>query len=202
MARETLAPWAEVVPGAGKMTVDGLLALRDDNWMYELVDGRLVRMPLSGGEASRIAARLVIAIGSFIEAYDLGAVTGADGEFDLTQPGDSGETALAPDAAFVRAERVPPVGTDEYRRAWHVAPDLVVEVVSLNQYRPEMAEKARRYLAAGVRLIWVVWPRYRQVDVWRLGGAGSPARTLSVGDALDGEDVLPGFMYPLQRLSA
>ena len=30
-------------------------------------------------------------------------VTGADGEYDLTQPGDPMETALAPDVAFVRA---------------------------------------------------------------------------------------------------
>ena len=83
MAQETLAPWAELVPGRGPMTVDDLLALPQDEWMYELVEGRLVRMPASGGEASHIAIRLAIALGGFVEAHDLGRVTGADGEYDL-----------------------------------------------------------------------------------------------------------------------
>lgn len=201
MAHELLAPWAEVVPGVGRMTIDELFALPDDGWQYELVDGRLVRMPFSGGEASRVAARLVIAVGVFVEARDLGAVTGADGEYDLTQPGDAGETALTPDAAFVRAERIPARDSAEYRRAWKLAPDIVAEIVSPSQYRPEMAAKARRYLAAGVRLVWMVWPKYSQVDVRRLG-ADQPVATLSMGDALDGEDVLIGFSYPLAKLFA
>jgi Uma2 family endonuclease len=201
MAQNTLAPWAELVPSSGPMTIDELLALPQDAWMYELVEGRLVRMPASGGEASNIAIRLAIALGGFVEAHDLGRVTGADGEYDLTQPGDAAETALAPDLAFVLAERVPPRTSPEYRRAWHLAPDLVVEVVSPNQYRPEMAAKVQRYLVAGVRLVWVVWPRYEQVDVWR-PGADQPAQTLGIGGTLDGLDVLPGFTYPLGRLFA
>ena len=199
MAHDLLAPWAEVVPGVASMTVAQLLSLPQDQWMYELVEGRLVRMPASGGEASRIAARLVIALGQFVEPSDLGAVTGADGEYDLTQPGDAQETALAPDAAFVRADRIPPRTSPEYQKAWRLAPDLVAEVVSPSQYRPEMAAKAQRYLAAGVRLVWVIWPRYQQVDVWRPGDT-QPRITLGVGDQLDGLDVLPGFTYPVGRL--
>lgn len=168
MARETPAPWAEVVPQSGKMTAEQLLALPgDDGWQYELVDGKLVRMPASGGEASVIAARLPIALGGFVEANALGSVTGADGTFDLTQPGAADETALVPDLAFVRADRVPPRSSPEYARAWRLAPDLVAEVVSPGQFRPEMADKAQRYLAAGVRLIWMVWPKQQQVDVWQ-----------------------------------
>ncbi|WIG58043.1 MAG: hypothetical protein OJF49_000788 [Ktedonobacterales bacterium] len=200
MARETFAPWAEIVPGVGQMTVNEMLALPEDaGWQYELVEGRLVRMPGSGGEASVIAARLVMVIGGFVEAHDLGVVTGADGTYDLTQPGDAGETGLVPDVAFVRADRVPPRASPEYAKAWRLAPDLVVEVVSPSQFRPEMAAKAQRYLAAGVRLVWMVWPRYQQVDVWR-PGAEQPTATLNLSDALDGSDVLPGFTYPLASL--
>jgi Uma2 family endonuclease len=143
--------------------------------------------------------RLAAAILAFVDARDLGAVTGADGEYDLTLPGDQYETVLGPDVAFVRADRVPPRDSAEYRRAWRLAPDLVVEVASPSQYRPEMAAKAQRYLAAGTRLIWVVWPKDRRVDVWRPGSA-APVQSLSEDDALDGLDVLPGFTYPLTRL--
>ena len=78
MKQETFAPWAEPVPGAPyPMTADDVLALPDDGWFYELVEGRLVRMPMSGGEASRIAVRLVVALSVFAEPRHLGAVLGA-----------------------------------------------------------------------------------------------------------------------------
>ena len=57
---------------------------------------------------------------------------------------------------------------------------------------------------AGVRLVWIIWPKRREVDVWRTDAAGAPqlVATLKHGDALDGLDVLPGFTYPLADLFA
>jgi hypothetical protein len=40
------------------MTTEELLALPDDGWQYELVEGRLVRLPPSGLDASKLALRL------------------------------------------------------------------------------------------------------------------------------------------------
>ncbi len=205
MAQEkTLAPWAELVPGHEHMTVDELLALPDDGrgGQYELVEGRLVRMPGSGGQASAIAADLAGALRAWVKPQRLGIVTGADGTYDLTQPGDSEETALVPDVAFTRAERVPPRGTPEYVKAWRLAPDLVAEVASPSQFRPEMAAKAQRYLAAGVHLVWIIWPARQEVDVWRPMDTRRPTITLGISDVLDGLDVLPGFTYPLADLFA
>lgn len=182
------------------MTVDDLLALPDDGWQYELVEGRLVRMPGSGYQASRIALNLATALNLWIRARRLGSVTGADGTYDLTQPGDEGETGLVPDVAFVRADREPPRGSPEDTKALRLAPDLVAEVVSPSQFRPEMAVKAQRYLTAGVRLIWIVWPARQEVDVWRPTDASQPVHTLGKQDALDGWDVLPGFTYPVADL--
>lgn len=205
MKQATFAPWAEPVPGAPyPMTADDVLSLPDDGWFYELVEGRLIRMPMSGGEASRIAARLVVTLSLFVEPRHLGALLGADGGFNLTQPGETAETAetaLGPDASFVRAERVPSPGSAEYGKLWHLAPDIAAEIVSPNQYRPEMEAKMRRYLAAGVRLVWLIWPQQRQVDVWRLG-TDAPVATLGMGDALDGLDALPGLTYPVADLFA
>lgn len=106
---------------------------------------------------------------------------------------------LAADVAFVRGEHVPQPGSEGYRKFPRLAPDLVAEVVSPSQYHPEMAEKVRQWLAAGVRLVWVVWPDERQVDVW-LPGSDAPVVTLGGHDALDGRDVLPGFTYPVTQL--
>ena len=194
MQQQIVAPWGVVIATDRPMTVDDLLNLPDDGHMYELVEGQLVRMLPSGGGASSLALRLGARIEAFVEQHNLGAVTGADGEFDLGHG-----TALAPDVAFVRAERVPPPTSPIYGKAWPLAPDLAVEVASPNQSRPAMARKAQRYLNAGTRLVWVVWPKRKQVDVWRPGDI-KPSATLSVGDVLDGLDVLPGFTYPVERL--
>lgn len=63
-----------------------------------------------------------------------------------------------------------------------------------------MAAKAQRYLAVGVRLVWIVWPAAKQVDVWRPGNATQPLATLTSGDQSDGLDALPGFTYPVASL--
>jgi hypothetical protein len=39
---DTVAPWAEVVPGAGPATVEDLLTMPNDGWIYEVVEGVLV----------------------------------------------------------------------------------------------------------------------------------------------------------------
>ena len=44
-----------------------------------------------------------------------------------------------------------------------VAPDLAVEVISPNELYSEVEEKIDEYLAAGVRLVWVVDPPHRSV---------------------------------------
>ena len=44
MVADTVAPWAETV----LFTADDLARLPDDGWQYELVEGRLVRMPPPG----------------------------------------------------------------------------------------------------------------------------------------------------------
>ena len=154
-APDPLAPWAEHVPHAGHMTVDDLLAMPDDGRQYELVEGRLVRMPPEGFRASKLATRLGAHLYLFVEEHALGAVTGEAGGYNLSFAGQK-DTTLAPDIAFVRAEHLPPHLAFEEDRPAPFAPDLAVEVASPGQYRPGMAAKARRYLAAGSRMVWVV----------------------------------------------
>ena len=71
-----------------------------------------------------------------------------------------------------------------------LVPDLVVEIVSPSDSRRGVNDKARMWLSHGVRLVWVVHPETRTVDVHR---ADHDAATLGEDDALDGMDVLPGF---------
>jgi Uma2 family endonuclease len=71
-----------------------------------------------------------------------------------------------------------------------VAPDLVVEVVSPNDRAGEVQAKLSDWLTAGSRLVWVIDPGRRRVIVYREDGF---VDLLADQDALNGEDVLPGF---------
>ncbi len=180
------------------MTTEQLHNLPDDEWAYELVDGVLIRMPLSSFGASNVSMRLAIRLGAYVEDNDLGEVTGEQGGYRL-DPDHPLDTELAPDVAFVRADRLPSaMSPTYYKSAPQLAPDLAVEVVSENQYAPGMTAKAQVYLSFGTRLVWVIWLRYKRVDVWRPGDQ-EPTQ-LGVEDVLDGEEVVPGFTYPIARL--
>ena len=119
--------------------------------------------------------------------------------------------ALPPGSVAPWAETVPGVGpvtvdilsliTDEDRPI-PFAPDLAVEVVSPSQDAAEMAAKAWRYLRGGTRLVWVVWPQHAQIDVWHPDTLDGPVATLSSGDVLNGEDLIPGFSYPIHDFFA
>ena len=200
MAQNMTAPWAELVPDTGPMTVDELLALPEDaQWQYELVDGRLVRMAPTGGGHGGVAGNLHIALGIWVVPRQLGRVLSAETGFQLGP-----NTVLAGDVAFVRADRLPARDSAIWERFWPLAPDLVAEVVSPSQKASDQEAKAQAWISAGVRLVWIIWPKRQQVDVWRPDTAGAPqlAATLKQGEALDGLDVLPGFAYPLAELFA
>ncbi len=105
---------------------------------------------------------------------------------------------LSPDAAFVVKARL--VGLKRPPRGFFPgAPDLVVEVLSPSDTVEHMHEKLTQYFRHGTKLAWVINPAERNAHVYRTPEA---ERLLRVTDALDGEDVLPGFRLPLAELFA
>jgi Uma2 family endonuclease len=73
----------------------------------------------------------------------------------------------------------------------------VVEVVSPNDQPGEVRDKISDWLHAGSALVWVVDPQQREAWVYRARGT---ATHVGPAAALDGEDVLPGFVLPLERV--
>src|SRR5262249_39141959 len=126
----------------------------------------------------------------FIEAQKLGgAVSGADGTFELNL-----YNTRIPDVAYVTAEH-DQQGEDGFYRG---APDLAIEVVSPSNTPDELQQRAGEYLSAETRLIWIVDPETRTVDVYRAGGERI---VLTRPDQiLDGYDILPGLQLSLERI--
>lgn len=151
----------------------------------------MVRIAGSGDEATTIGVELAAELRNYVRPRRLGRVTGADGVYRF--PG--AETGLLPDVGFYVAARRALI-TDR-RKPVPFAPNLAVEVATPEQTPEAMAAKARSYLGGGTRLVWIVWPGRQQIDVWRADDLARPAAALATGDALDGEDVIPGFSYPV-----
>ncbi len=72
----------------------------------------------------------------------------------------------------------------------NVAPDLVIEAISRNDKGEEMEGKVQEYFDAGVRLIWLLYPKTRTVHVIHADGR---ALRLTANATLSGEAVVPGF---------
>lgn len=170
------------------ITAEDLLRLNIQDKRSELVRGRLVVREPAGFAHGVVAARIGGAVAAFVRTCELGLVVAAETGFTLERDPD---TVRAPDVGFVHRDRVPdplPRGYAEF------APDLAVEVLSPDDRPGEVLAKVADWLRAGTRLVWIVDPIRRAARVYRFDGTESFA---TIGDSLDGEDVLPGFALPL-----
>ena len=173
------------------MTADELLRL-DTDVRGELIRGVFYEMPPPGLEHNEIAANLGYELKAFIKPRRLGRLGVGDTGILLERDPD---TVRAPDVAFFHAERLP-LGP-RVTGYPDVVPDLAAEVRSPNDSGAELGRKARLWLGHGVRLVWVVNPDSRTVDVYR---PDAPVATLDDSDNLDGLDVLPGFTCPVSAI--
>ena len=170
-------------------TIEELAQLPDDDYRYALIRGALYRMPPPMGPHGLVVSTLVWYVYSFLRTHRLGRVFDQSG-FILERGPD---TLLGPDLAFVASARLP-ANLQGYPE---VAPDLAVEVASPSQSGPSIAEKTALYLEVGVRLVWIVDPVRRTVHVRHANGSD---RLLTVHDALEDANVLPGFRLPISQL--
>jgi Uma2 family endonuclease len=160
----------------------------------QLIDGKVEMMSPAGFGHGALAARVIAALAYHAERKNLGFVVGSETGFRVAS---SPDTVLAPDAAFIRKNRVEAVGVVE--TYFPEAPALAVEVTSPSDTAEEVDDKARRWLAAGCEMVWVVYPRGRSVTVYR---SLQDVKIVTGDGALDGADVVPGFSLPLAELFA
>ena len=100
----------------------------------------------------------------------------------------SPDSVLAPDVAFVVKSNLPVRESPE--GYLETIPDLVVEVRSKNDSRVHLDRKVADYIAAGVRIVWVVDPAARSVTAHR-GDSGQ--HVFLEADTVTIDDVIPGF---------
>lgn len=173
---------------------------------YEYVNGRAVPMgpEMIGADGATtvtptksehglVIDRIHVKISVFVEEHELGLVFGAETGFIMRQ---DRHDIRAVDVAFISRDRLSAVK----RGSWlPFPPDLAVDVVSEYDRAREIREKVEDYMENGTRLLWIIYPDRRLIDVHR---PGLPAVKLGSADQLDGADVLPGFSAPVKAIFA
>jgi Uma2 family endonuclease len=157
----------------------------------ELVDGRLRLLSPTNYRHGVLTAKIAHILESFVDAHpELGEVVGAETGFRISNPR---YPVQAPDAGFVRADRVPEDGESEDSPMDHFmvgAPDLAVEVRSPSEGLTTVRRKAERWLAAGSAEVWIIDGQRDIVHVLR--PAAAPVM-LHPDDTLTTPHLLPGF---------
>lgn len=174
------------------VTAEELNGLPGDGKRYELVAGRLIAEPPTGGRHGVVAARIVTLLSNFVQAHDLGAILTTDPGFILAR---SPDTVRAPDVAFLSRRRLEEMESVESFLPG--PPDLAVEILSPSDGPGAVRAKVTDYLEAGTHLVWVVDPSRRCVTVFR---PLEPPLSVTGDQILEGEDVLPGFLVPVSEI--
>jgi Uma2 family endonuclease len=180
---------AQVLSPMPKLVVDDL----DNADHYEILDGVRVELPPMSTDSQFIANRLTRLLSNYGIEHNIGEAYN-ETIFKLSLRADR---SRRPDVAFVPYSRWPKNVMPPDSSSWEMLPDLCVEVVSPTDEAEELMNKVREYFQAGVRLVWVVYPRHELVLVFE---SLTNVRGLSRSDELAGGPVLAGFKLPLSEI--
>jgi Uma2 family endonuclease len=136
------------------------LALPDDDWRYEVLDGELVVMPPPSWAHQIAVEELFLLLHAYVREHALGWVNLSPSAVVLS------ERRLVQPDVFVLPRTAGPAP-----RAWTdiTALLLAVEVLSPSTARRDRVQKRRMYQEFGVTEYWVVDPEQRVVERWGAG---------------------------------
>ncbi|MGZ3639070.1 MAG: Uma2 family endonuclease [Ktedonobacterales bacterium] len=207
MAPDVRARFAALLPAAGQMSIDELMALPEHRWRYELIAGQLTQRLPNDLQYDMIQSLLVSALRRAIGIAGIeGVVVQETGV--VVSAADQPDTMFVPALAFIQSSQLPVSGSAAEVPSVRLVPKFVVEIAAPGQEGQALADRVRTWMNAGTQIVWVIWPARRQVDVWR-GRQDVPlsaeADTVevtirNVHNTLELEDLLPGFTYPVGHL--
>ena len=174
------------------ITVDEFLKLFDEDAQAELIDGTVVFDMAARFDHEVLTAFLLSLLKIYVEGSDLGIVLGSRSLIQIDP-----YTGLMPDVLFIRSDRL-----DIVREMKIVGPpDLVVEIISPSESRPDVIRKQVKYEGAGVRELWLIDRPHGEVRALRLGSDGR-FREMRIEGGILISDVIDGFWVKTDWLLA
>ena len=153
-----------------------------------------IMSPVKRGSSKRESA-LIALLYMWNELHNNGEVHSSSGGFDLP----SGATK-SPDAAWISPERLAALPKADEESFVKIVPDFVAEVRSgTDRLKKLQTKMTDTWLANGVRLAWLIDPYKEKVYIYRLGQAVEMVEGFA-DRILSGEEVMPGFELPLEKM--
>ena len=87
------------------------------------------------------------------------------------------------------------MSAEQRKKYLPLCPDFAVELVSESDDVEDTRKKMREYIENGLRLGWLINPKDKQVEIYRIG---KEVEILDSPKSLSGEDVLVGFSLDLE----
>jgi Uma2 family endonuclease len=169
---------------------EAFIALPENlNRHFELIHGGIVEKAMPTEEHGIIIHTLSGEIYIFLKANPIAR---AEIEVRYKMPKDD-HNGRQPDLSVITDTNTPIVRKGAVPRM----PDLAVEVKSPDDKFKDMRDKAEYYLANGTKIVWLIYPHERLVEVFR---PNVDSEILNETHTLNGEDVLPGFTLAISEL--
>lgn len=173
------------------ITAEEYLAMPEDEFKAELVDGEIVMSPRASGEHQQIIFRLAARLDEWVQSRRLGEVF-QDVDVALDE-----HLVYAPDVVFLSVEH-----KERYRRGrLYGPPDLAAEVISPGSVRMDRARKFRDYLRYGVRWYWIVERMGPVLEEYEAVDGVYVRRATVEGDEPFSPLVFPGLTFALKPLA-
>src|SRR5919204_863818 len=196
-------------PQPKRMSVAEFMALPNDGNRHELVRGELRVMPPPHSRHGRVEAAVMAAIDRYLDdraraagwdprqglsARDrlVGFIAVGEVGLQFTLPDDPHQIRGA-DGVYVPPEQLAAVEWDG-EGYFPTVPHLVIEVISASEKAADVAEKVQDYLAGGAHRVWCVYPQHHTVHIH---DPAAPTRVVRGAESLTDEELLPGFVLPL-----
>ena len=135
----------------------------NDNHIYELLDGEIVKYSAPESRHQLVLANLHLIVGSHINRKRLGRVLFTPFSVLLNK-----HSAPQPDLLFVATQNLKIIE----KKCVRGAPNLVVEIISPGSVVRDRVQKKEIYEKAGISEYWIVDPKYALVEVYQHTSSG------------------------------
>jgi Uma2 family endonuclease len=172
---------------------DRLCRLNPDLRLEINRDGELIVMAPTGGDTGERNSNLNADIVIWNRQTSLGRVFDSSTGYNFTAFGGKNPS---PDASWIEKSRLEGVDTSGLIP---LVPDFVIELRSKTDALKDVRAKMEEYRRVGVRLGWLINPQDKTVEIYR---PERDVEVLEAPEAINGEDVLPGFVLDLRSIIA
>jgi Uma2 family endonuclease len=176
-----------------KLTYRDYALIPEDGRRHEILDGEHYVTAAPFLSHQKLAFRLTLRVGGFIEANHLGLFFFAPADVLL-----SAHDVVQPDLLFISSGRASIAAGKNVQGA----PDLMIEILSQSSRRLDKVLKLRTYDRYGVQEYWMFDPFRKGVQTYLRPETGlrpQPFLSAAAGDVLT-SPLLPGFELPLAEV--